>query len=295
VSAVVFNHVTKRFGHVIAVEDVYLEIPEGRIVVLVGPNGAGKTTLLRLAAGILIPDSGYVSVYGYRSTDPRAKRRVGFMTPMDRGVYWRISAMDNLVFFGALYGLSLREARARAIELLRDLGLGERANDWVATYSTGMMRRLEIARALIHDPDVLLLDEPTSGIDVDAKHGVLNFIRSLRGEKTIVLASHDPQEIELADTVIYINKRILNEAPALKTVKVLIRGDVGNLDGFNAESIGQGEYVVVTSIDRFNELISRLAMLNGRVRVVDIDVEVATAEGNARRMERVMRRREGWA
>ncbi|GAB6944537.1 ABC transporter ATP-binding protein [Vulcanisaeta sp. JCM 14467] len=295
VSAVVYDHVTKVFGRVVAVEDVCLEVPEGRIVVLVGPNGAGKTTMLRLAAGILVPDGGRVLVHGFDALDVKAKRRVGFMTPMDRGVYWRLTAMDNLVFFGTLYGLSLREARARARELLDELGLSNRASDWVATYSTGMMRRLEIARALMHDPDVLLLDEPTSGIDVDAKHNILSFIRSLRGRKTVILASHDPQEIELADMVVYINRRILNEAPALKVVKVLVKGSVDGLGGFNVERVGGDEYVVVTTMDRFNELMSRLAMYDGRVRVLDIDVEVAVAEGNARRMERIMRRRrEGW-
>ncbi|MGC8606075.1 MAG: ABC transporter ATP-binding protein [Vulcanisaeta sp.] len=293
-SAVLFDNVTKRFGRIVAVEDVYLEVPEGKIVVLVGPNGAGKTTLLRLAAGILVPDSGRILIYGYGSTDGRAKRRIGFMTPMDRGVYWRITAMDNLVFFGTLYGLSLREARARAKKLLEELGLGERINDWVATYSTGMMRRLEIARTLMHDPDVLLLDEPTSGIDIDAKHSILSFIKGLRGRKTVILASHDPQEIELADMVIYINRRILNEAPALKVVKVLVKGSVDGLSGFNVESVGGDEYVIVTTIDKFNELMGRLAMSDGRVRVMDIDVEVAVAEGNARRMERIMRR-SGWS
>jgi len=294
VSTVLFDHVTKRFGRIVAVEDVYLEVPEGRIVVLVGPNGAGKTTLLRLAAGILIPDSGYVLIHGYKSIDPRAKRHVGFMTPMDRGVYWRLTAIDNLVFFGTLYGLSLRRARIRALELLRDLGLNERANDWVATYSTGMMRRLEIARALMHDPDVLLLDEPTSGIDADAKREILNFIKGLRGRKTVIMASHDPQEIEIADTVIYINRRILNEAPTLKIVKVLVKGSLDGLDGFSIEHVGGDEHVIITGIDRFNELMNRLAELNGSVRVLDIDVEVAMAgpDGNARRIERVTRR--GW-
>ena len=293
-STVLFDHVTKRFGRIVAVEDVYLEVPEGRIVVLVGPNGAGKTTLLRLAAGILIPDSGYVLIHGYKSIDPRAKRHVGFMTPMDRGVYWRLTAIDNLVFFGTLYGLSLRRARIRALELLRDLGLNERANDWVATYSTGMMRRLEIARALMHDPDVLLLDEPTSGIDADAKREILNFIKGLRGRKTVIMASHDPQEIEIADTVIYINRRILNEAPTLKIVKVLVKGSLDGLDGFSIEHVSGDDHVIITGIDRFNELMNRLAELNGSVRVLDIDVEVAMAgpDGNARRIERVTRR--GW-
>jgi ABC-2 type transport system ATP-binding protein len=292
VQALLFDHVTKRFGRIVAVEDVYLEVPEGKIVALVGPNGAGKTTLLRLAAGVLIPDEGSIFIHGYRSTDPKAKRRIGFMTPMDRGVYWRISAIDNLVFFGTIYGMSLRDARARAMELLKELGLSERAHDWVATYSTGMMRRLEIARALMHDPEVLLLDEPTSGIDVDAKRTILNFIRGLRGSKTIMLASHDPQEIELADIVVYINRRLLNESPVLKVARVLVKGSLDGFDGFNIERVSEDEYVITVGVDRFSELMGRLAGLDGRVRVMDIDVEVAVAEGNARRMERIMRRRE---
>ncbi len=145
----------------------------------------------------------------------------------------------------------------------------------------------------MHDPDVLLLDEPTSGIDIDAKRSILNFIRGLRGRKTVILASHDPQEIELADAVVYINRRILNESPALKVVKVLVKGSVDGLSEFSVEGVGNDEYVIVTTIDRFNELMSKLAMYNGKVRVMDIDVEVAVAEGNARRVERVMRRREG--
>lgn len=130
----------------------------------------------------------------------------------------------------------------------------------------------------MHDPDVLLLDEPTSGIDIDAKRSILNFIRGLRGRKTVILASHDPQEIELADAVVYINRRILNESPALKVVKVLVKGSVDGLSEFSVEGVGNDEYVIVTTIDRFNELMSKLAMYNGKVRVMDIDVEVAVAE-----------------
>lgn len=297
---ITFDHVYKSFGKIKAIEDVSLEVNEGELVALVGPNGAGKTTLLKLAAGVLLPDSGFVRIYGIDAHKPSAKRRVGFMTPMDRGVYWRLTAVDNLVFFGALYGMSVKDAKERALELLRELGLEDRANDWVATYSTGMMRRLEVARALMHDPDVLLLDEPTSGIDVDGKRYILDFIRKLHGTKTIVIASHDPQEIELADRVVYLNRRIINQSPALKMVKVLIKGSIDGLDmvKFNVEPINGDEYVVTTEISKFNELIRDLASLNGRVKVLDLDVEVAVAEGNARRMERVMRRGRGdwgWA
>ncbi len=289
-----YINVTKAFGKIIAVEDVNLNVRDGEIVALVGPNGAGKTTLLKLAAGILLPTRGRVLVYGFDAHTKEAKRRVGFMTPMDRGVYWRLTALDNLVFYGTLYGLSVRESKARAIELLREFGLEARANDWVATYSTGMMRRLELARAMMHDPDILLLDEPTSGIDVDGKGIVLEYIRRLRGRKTIVIASHDPQEIELADRVIYLNRRVIDQKPALKIIKVLVKGDVSRLSGFRVTPMDGGG-VIYATMDEFNTLISKLASMDGAVKVVDINVEIAQAyaDQNARRFERVFDRRRG--
>lgn len=287
---VLFDNVTKRFGRIVAVENINLEINEHEFIALVGPNGAGKTTLLRMVAGVLIPDVGRVLVHGIDAHKPKAKMHVGFMTPMDRGVYWRISAIDNLVFFGTLYGMSIKEARERGLKLLKEFGLAERANDWVATYSTGMMRRLELARALIHDPDILILDEPTNGIDIDGKRIILDYIKELKGSKTIVVASHDPQEIELADRVVYLNRTILDTAPALKVVKVLIKGDVSGLGGeYRVLSLGDGKYVVTTTIDKFDPLIRKLSLMNGNVRVLDINVEVAVAERNARVAERVER------
>ncbi len=288
--AVEFANVTKRFNKIVAVENINLTVNDGEVIALVGPNGAGKTTLLRMAAGVLLPDSGKVLIYGIDAHRAEAKRHVGFMTPMDRGVYWRISALDNLVFFGTLYGLSVKEARRRGLELLREFGLAERANDWVATYSTGMMRRLELARAMMHDPDILLLDEPTSGIDVDGKRIILDHIRRLKGRKTIIMASHDPQEIELADRVIYLNRNIVNTLPTLKIVKVLVKGTLPPLDGFRITDLGDGSYVIYASIDRFNDLIKKLASMDGGLRVIDLNVEVAFAERNARIEERMNRR-----
>ncbi|MEL9990199.1 MAG: ABC transporter ATP-binding protein [Thermoproteus sp.] len=286
--AVFFDSVVKTFGRVVAVDGVTLSVPEGAAVALVGPNGAGKTTLLKLAAGVLAPDRGEVYIYGTPARRPQSKRRVGLTTPMDRGIYWRLNAVDNLLFFGALYGLSLSEAKRRALELLDELGLRDRAYDLVAGYSTGMMRRLELARALIHDPDVLLLDEPTSGMDVDAKRAVLEYLKRLKGEKTLIVASHDPQEIALADSVVYINKRVLAEAPSLKVVKLLVRGEPPR-DGAVVEKIGDDEYVVTLDVRQLGEYVARL---NG-AKIVDVEVEVAVAERNARRAERVARRDHG--
>ncbi len=178
--SVVALNLRKRFGSIVAIDGVNFSAEKGETIALVGPNGAGKTTLLKLMAGILRPDEGRVLVNGFDAVEARARRSVGFMTPMDRGVYWRLTAMDNLIFFGTLYGLSINDAKRRAREVLELMDLEDRADNRVATFSTGMMRRLELARALIHDPDVLLLDEPTSGIDVDGRRKILDYIRKLR-------------------------------------------------------------------------------------------------------------------
>jgi len=291
--AVEFINVTKRFGKLTAVENINLKVNDGEVIALVGPNGAGKTTLLRMAAGVLLPDAGKVLIHGIEAHRAEAKRHVGFMTPMDRGVYWRISALDNLVFFGTLYGLSIREAKRRGMELLKVFGLADRANDWVATYSTGMMRRLELARAMMHDPDILLLDEPTSGIDVDGKRIILEHISRLKGSKTIIMASHDPQEIELADRVVYLNRNIIDTLPALKIVKVLVKGSLPPLDGYRVINLGNGTYVIHVRIDKFDELMRKLTSMDGNIKIVDLDVEVAVAERNARIEERVNRRERG--
>jgi len=291
--AVEFINVTKRFGKLTAVENINLKVNDGEVIALVGPNGAGKTTLLRMAAGVLLPDAGKVLIHGIEAHRAEAKWHVGFMTPMDRGVYWRISALDNLVFFGTLYGLSIREAKRRGMELLKVFGLADRANDWVATYSTGMMRRLELARAMMHDPDILLLDEPTSGIDVDGKRIILEHISRLKGSKTIIMASHDPQEIELADRVVYLNRNIIDTLPALKIVKVLVKGSLPPLDGYRVINLGNGTYVIHVRIDKFDELMRKLTSMDGNIKIVDLDVEVAVAERNARIEERVNRRERG--
>ncbi|MFP3045157.1 MAG: ABC transporter ATP-binding protein [Thermocladium sp.] len=272
----------KKFGSIVAIDGVNLTASRGETIALVGPNGAGKTTLLKIMSGILKPDEGKVLINGVESTSPRAKRSIGFMTPMDRGVYWRLSAIDNLVFFGTLYGLSIGEARRRAREVLELMGLGDRANSRVATFSTGMMRRLELGRALMHDPDVLLLDEPTSGIDVDGKKKILDYIRMLR-DKLVIIASHDPQEISLASRVLYFNKKIVEESGPLKIVKILVRGRlmVGN-DGFKVINMGSNEFLLEMDINRFSSFIRQSSnYLEGDI--LDIDVEVASEGRIAKR------------
>src|SRR3954463_8444111 len=156
----------KTYGDLVAVQDVSFTLEEGRVLGLLGPNGAGKTTTVSMIAGLVAPASGQVLIDGQPlagDTDPK-KRRIG-LVPQDLALYDELSALANLQFFGALYGLTgaqLNHAIRMALELV---GLDDRVNDRVSTYSGGMKRRLNLAAGLLHNPDILLLDEPTVGVD----------------------------------------------------------------------------------------------------------------------------------
>ena len=167
------QHLRKSFGPLVAVDDVSFAVERGTLVGLLGPNGAGKTTTVSMIAGLVTPEKGDVLVEGARlsgDTDPK-KRRIG-LVPQDLALYEELSARANLRFFGALYSLS-GAALDTAIKNAMDLvGLSDRLNDRVSTYSGGMKRRLNLAAGLLHDPDILLLDEPTVGVDPQSRNAI---------------------------------------------------------------------------------------------------------------------------
>ncbi len=173
--------VRKTYGSIVAVDDVSLAVEPGEIIGLLGPNGAGKTTTVSMIAGLVTPTAGQVLVDGApfaSDTDPR-KRRVG-LVPQDLALYDELSALANLQFFGALYDLAPR-ALDRAIgEALRLVGLTDRARDRVGTFSGGMKRRLNLAAGLLHDPDILLLDEPTVGVDPQSRNAIFDNLTTLK-------------------------------------------------------------------------------------------------------------------
>ena len=202
------KHLKKSFGPLVAVDDVSFGLAAGRLVGLLGPNGAGKTTTVSMIAGLLTPDHGEVLVGGRRlagDTDP-AKRRIG-LVPQDLALYDELTARDNLRFFGALYrlrGEALDEAIAAALALV---GLAERGRDRVKTFSGGMKRRLNLAAGLLHDPDVLLLDEPTVGVDPQSRNAIFENLESLkRRGKALLYTTHYMEEAErLADRIVVID------------------------------------------------------------------------------------------
>jgi ABC-2 type transport system ATP-binding protein len=173
--------VTRSFGVKTVLTGVNLRVGAGRISALLGPNGAGKTTVLRILTGLLLPDSGSVSVAGIDVTaQPMAARRhIGFFPSGDRTFYMRITGRENLAFFGRLYGLRRGEALERADRRLGDVGLSDAGEQRVGTYSHGMQKRLSMARALLMDPELLVIDEATDGLDPEGARRVQDLVRGI--------------------------------------------------------------------------------------------------------------------
>jgi len=206
---------TKRFGDLVAVNAIDLEVGEGEVFGFLGPNGAGKTTTLRLLCALIAPTSGTAEVAGYRlgHDDLKIRASVGILTEQP-GLYERQSAWENLVFFATLYGLSPAEARSQAERYLRLMSLWERRAEAVATFSRGMKQKMAIARAALHEPRVLFLDEPTTGLDPDAAKTVREFIVQLRGEgRTVFLCTHNLDEADrLCDRIAFFRHTIIRIA-----------------------------------------------------------------------------------
>lgn len=192
-----------------ALDSLDLELAAGRVHGLLGPNGAGKTTLCRIASTVLTPTSGRLTVHGHDVVqDPEQVRRViGIVFGGDRGLYGRLSARENLEFWCAMNGVARRETAARVDLLLERLGLASRATELVETFSRGMKQRLHLARGLVADPPLLLLDEPTVGMDPVSAHEFRALIGELRKEgRTVLLTTHDMAEAQaLCDTVTFID------------------------------------------------------------------------------------------
>ena len=188
----------KRYGSLRAVDDLSFEIGAGETYGLLGPNGAGKTTAISMIAGILAPDAGQITVNGQPISirAPAGKSAIGYV-PQDVAVYPDLSGRENLRFFASLYGLRGATARARTAEVLETVGLADRAGDRVAAYSGGMKRRLNIAVGLLHQPRLLILDEPTVGVDPQSRNAILRSIESLSELGMAVLyTTHYMEEAE---------------------------------------------------------------------------------------------------
>lgn len=204
---------------VVALDDVSLSIPAGEVHGLLGPNGAGKTTLVKILSTVLLPTAGSARVLGHDVVEETKSVRphIGIVFGGERGLYWRLTGRQNLEYWGALYKLSARETKERTQRLIDRVGLTERADENVETYSRGMKQRLHLARGLVGDATVLFLDEPTTGMDPLAAREFRVLISELRDEgRTILLATHDMVEAEtVCDRVTLIDrgKIVATESP----------------------------------------------------------------------------------
>jgi ABC-2 type transport system ATP-binding protein len=208
-SIVVVRNLVKRFGDLVAVDGVSLQIEKGEIYGLIGPNGAGKTTILRIMAALLLPTRGYVEILGYDAVKEASKIRplISYLAE-DAGTYRNLSGREYLSIVARIYFDSNVEASRAVEEAISISGLGERVDDRMKTYSKGMKRRLQIARALMTRPKLAILDEPTSGLDVfHAKHIREVISRHVKEGGTIVLSSHNMLEVEyLCTRVAFIHR-----------------------------------------------------------------------------------------
>jgi linearmycin/streptolysin S transport system ATP-binding protein len=211
----------KNYGSRLVLDGVNLSVARGEVVGLLGPNGAGKTTTLSIVATLLAPDEGGIRIDGLdaRANPAAVRLKLGYV-PQAIAVYPPLTPMQNLVLFARVHGLSAREARTRAAEVLGVLGLTERAHDAVWTLSGGMKRRLNLACGLVHRPGALLLDEPTVSVDPQSREEILASIRRLAAEGVAVLYStHYMEEVE----------RVCDRAFLIDSGRVIAQGSIGDL------------------------------------------------------------------
>ena len=221
------ENLTKKFDDFVAVDSLSLSVPAGQVLALLGPNGAGKTTTVRMLSAILTPTTGRAVVAGFdvRQSPGEVRRRVGMLTEMP-GLYLRMQAVEYLDFFGQLYGLGASQRQARAAALLSRFGMADAVDKHLSDYSKGMRQKLALIRSMLHDPPVLLLDEPTSAMDPQSARLVRDAIAALRGEKhAIILCTHNLFEAEeLADHIAIIRRGRIVEQGTMASLKSRLLG-----------------------------------------------------------------------
>lgn len=276
--AIKLSAITKLYGDTPAVNNLDLSVNEGEILGLIGQNGAGKTTTLKIIVGLLKPTSGTVGVMGYNITgdSKKARKHIGYL-PEDSPLYENMTVRQYLGFFGEIYGLSKKHADSRIDSLLSSLDLSA-GNKLTGELSKGMKRKVAVSRTLLHDPSLLILDEPSSGLDPVTSSSVNNYLKELKSSgKTIVLSAHNLFQIEsICDRVAILNDGELYICDTVES----IRDKLGHREYeviFNAGTpldyeIKDGNYVFRTS--DINEISSILDRISGQNwTLVDISIQ----------------------
>jgi len=237
------ENLTKRYGDFVAVDDISLTVPAGQVFGFLGPNGAGKSTTMRILSTLLAKTSGTAFVAGYDvETQPdEVRRSIGFAM-QDISLDSMASGWENLQLLGVLYGLTPKAAKARADELLQAVGLSKVADKWVNSYSGGMRRRLDLAGVLMHQPRVLFLDEPTQGLDPQARRVIYEYLEGLNKDHgtTLFLTTHYMEEAEaLCQRIAFINKGKLLMEGTPEELKAKVDKPNATLDDLFIQVVGR--------------------------------------------------------
>ncbi|HEY2748576.1 MAG TPA: ABC transporter ATP-binding protein [Polyangia bacterium] len=279
----------RRFGERVAVDGLTVEVARGEVFGFLGPNGAGKTTTFHLLTGLLAPDAGRIVIDGREAppTDGRVRARLGVVF-QDPSLDDKLTARENLKLGAALYGLGGKRAAARIDELLALVELGDRAKEPVERFSGGMKRRLELARVLLHEPEILVMDEPSRGIDAATQRRIWEQLLELRRQRrvTILLTTHQPEEAEYCDRIAVLDHGRVIACATPDALRAQVGGDVVRLEGDDADALAAevqarfslaarvvddgNDRSVVIETPRGHEIIPRLveALPAGRLRAV---------------------------
>ena len=297
---------SKSFGSIKALDNLNLNVKKGELLGIIGPNGAGKTTAIRIICCILKPDHGDVTVDGYSiHKDPlKIKSIIGYL-PEEPNLYERFKARDLLKYFSELYGVPRADINPRIDELLELVGMTHRAEDRINTFSKGLRQRIGIARALVHDPKVIIFDEPTMGLDPATSQTIRHFIDQLKGDKTIILCTHYMDEADqLCDRVAILNHGRIRDMGTPHDLKSKVHADIiltlrvknplpsdqeaiSGLTSVEAIEIGGDKYII--SLNSRKEISKIIDVLGSRVLAVNTkepkleDVFISTLENRGMR------------
>ena len=241
-AAITVNGVVHRYGDRVALDEVSFLVEEAQIFGLLGPNGSGKTTLFRILSTLITPSDGDAEICGWSVTrTPREVRKHIGVVFQEKSVDVKLTAAENLMHQGHLYGLHGATLKARIAQMLERVGLSDRANDKVETFSGGMLRRVEIAKGLMHRPSVLLLDEPTTGLDPGARIDLWQYLRILREEEgiTVLVTTHLMEEAERCDRLAILAEGKIAGLGTPTELKNAIGGDVVVFDVDDPEALKQ--------------------------------------------------------
>jgi ABC-2 type transport system ATP-binding protein len=276
--AIQATRLARSFGDLVAVDGVDLTVDRGELFSLLGPNGAGKTTTIKMLCCLLRPTGGTATIMGHDVAESSLSvKKVIDISPQETAIAEHLNAWENLGMMAGLHGLDKQESRGRSAELLEMMGLVDRASEKVKKYSGGMQRRLSIAMALISNPEVLFLDEPTLGLDPQSRRAIWNHVETLKGETTIVLTTHYLEEADvLADRVAIIDGG-----------KIIALGTPDQLK----KSIADGQVMFIEAANLTNESVEALKQLYPNTTRTNGGIEINAEDVNLYAIQDILRPR----